>query len=135
MIVVYAYVVGDIIHKGHLLHLDNGKVLGDILIVGVLTDEAVMEEKPKPIIPFDERLDIIKSLKVVDVAVPQNTYSPVSNIMDIRPDIVLESDSHGVEVLLATKEAADAVDARMLIMPYSPVTSSTDIKERIKSGN
>jgi cytidyltransferase-like protein len=135
MIVVYVYIVGDILHKGHLLHLENGKALGDILVVGVLTDEAVMEKKLKPTIPFSERLDIVKSLNMVDVTVPQNTYSPVSNIMDIRPDIILESNSHNVEVWLATKEAADVIDARLLIMPYSPITSSTTIKKRIIDGN
>ncbi len=45
MILVYAYVCGDILHTGHLLQLRNAKALGDILVVGVLTDRAVMEKK------------------------------------------------------------------------------------------
>ena len=44
MIVVYAYVCGDILHEVHLLQLENAKALGDKLIVGVLTDKAVMEK-------------------------------------------------------------------------------------------
>ena len=45
MILVYAYVCGDILHEGHLLQLENAKAMGDKLIVGVLTDEAIMEKK------------------------------------------------------------------------------------------
>ena len=94
MKVVYAYVVGDILHEGHLLALENAKALGDKLIVGVLTDKAVMEKKPRPIIPFKERIGLVKSLKCVDCAVPQNDYSPINNLKAIQPDIHMESNSH-----------------------------------------
>ena len=52
MKIVYAYVCGDILHEGHLLFLENAKALGDKLIVGVLTDEAVMEKKARPALSF-----------------------------------------------------------------------------------
>lgn len=55
----YAYVVADIFHIGHLRHLLNCKAMCDILIVGVLTDEATMEIKPRPIIPFEERIQVV----------------------------------------------------------------------------
>ena len=135
MTIVYAYIVGDIIHIGHLLHLENGKALGDTLVVGVLTDEAVMEKKPRPAIPFHERLDIVKSLTMVDIAVAQETYSPVNNILDIEPDVVVESNSHSYDILQSTKKASKSIGARVVVMPYSPTTSSTDIKKRIQSGN
>ncbi len=47
MIVVYAYICGDVLHKGHIEHLKNAKALGDKLIVGVLTDTAIIEKKLK----------------------------------------------------------------------------------------
>ena len=93
-IIVYAYVCGDIIHEGHLLQLENGKALGDKLIVGVLTDKAVMEKKPRPILCFRERLRLIQSLKCVDCAMPQDDYSPLNNLIAIQPDIHMESASH-----------------------------------------
>ena len=134
MIVVYAYVICDIIHKGHLVHLQNAKALGDVLIVGVLTDEAVMERKSKPTISFNERFDIVRNLKMVDVAIPQETYLPDLNILDIRPDIVAESTSHKSAIVQATKEAAKTVGARVMTMPYWTQESSTKIKKRIKDG-
>ena len=94
MIVVYCYVVGDILHKGHIEYLRNAKALGDKLVVGVLTDAAVMEKKSKPIMSFDERFDLVRNLRWVDVAVAQNTYSPLENVMALRPDILIESTDH-----------------------------------------
>ncbi len=64
------------------------------LIVGILTDEAVMEKKPKPILSFEERMDLASAIKYVDVVVPQETYSPMPNIMRIKPDVLMESTSH-----------------------------------------
>jgi len=64
---VYAYVCGDILHKGHVLHLKNSKKFGDLLIVGILTDDAIMEKKPKPTMSFDERMFLVNELKCVDI--------------------------------------------------------------------
>ena len=59
----YAYVCADILHVGHLNHLEACKQLCDKLVVGVLTRKAIMEKKVEPIIPFDERLRLIQALK------------------------------------------------------------------------
>ena len=74
MILVYAYVVADILHCGHLEALRNARALGDKLIVGVLTDEAVCEKKPKPVVPFKERFDLVRALDMVDAVVAQDEY-------------------------------------------------------------
>lgn len=91
-IVVYAYVTGDLLHIGHLYALQQAKALGDTLIVGVITDEGVEAYKRKPVIPFRERLELIKNLKCVDLAVAQKTLSPVSNLKKYKADIVVHGD-------------------------------------------
>jgi bifunctional ADP-heptose synthase (sugar kinase/adenylyltransferase) len=95
----------------------------DILIVGVLTDKATMEMKRKPIMPFEERLFIISALKYVDAAVTQETYSPLNNIHDIKPDILFESSSH--------KNPCVNPHGRTINMPYYPNQTSTKIKQKI----
>lgn len=53
--IVYSYYVLDIVHDGHLEMLENSKAIAGPdgkLIVGILTDEAVMEKKPRPVLPF-----------------------------------------------------------------------------------
>ncbi len=126
MKVGYAYVCGDILHKGHLLHLRNAKSLCDKLIVGVLTDEAVMEKKQKPIVGFEERIELVRELRSVDAAVAQDTYSPKKNVMALRPDILFESSSHDKPFYYNYN------DAKTLVMPYFPPQSSTTIKRKIK---
>lgn len=130
MIIVYAYVVGDIIHKGHIEALKNAKALGDKLIVGVLTDKAVMEKKPKPVIDFEERFDIVRSLSFVDCVVAQTDYSPFNNIRRIKPDILAESDSH--DYAPEFYETIKQLGIRVISFPYFPGHSSTEIKKKVK---
>lgn len=132
MKVVYAYVCGDILHEGHLLFLENAKALGDKLIVGVLTDEAVIEKKRKPVVSFRERVRLIQSLGCVDCAVPQNEYSPINNIKAIQPDVLIESTSHIGNPYL--KRLRKAFNGRIVMLPYYKEQSSTAIKNRIKNG-
>ncbi len=120
----YAYVVGDILHRGHILYLKNCKALCDRLIVGVLSEKAVMEKKPKPVLSLDERMLIIESLKYVDLVVVQDEYSPTKNTNIMHPDILFESDNH--------KEWGGNYDRKIIGMPYYSGQSSTKIKEKIK---
>ena len=133
-IVVYAYVCGDIVHYGHVLHLKNAKALGDILVVGVLTDEAIMERKNPPIMSMDERVRVIESIKYVDLVVCQDTYSPVNNILHIQPDVVTESESHDEELRYLVKSSIPST-TRIVTLPYYKGVSSTEIKKRVKNVN
>ena len=130
MKIVYAYICGDILHEGHLSFLENAKSLGDKLIVGILTDKAVMEKKKRPIIGFKERIRLISSLKCVDCAVPQNEYAPLENLKTIRPDILIESSSHIGNKYL--KQIHKVFKGTIIMMPYYPEVSSTSIKNKIR---
>ena len=129
MILVYAYVCGDILHTGHLLQLRNAKALGDILVVGVLTDRAVMEKKEKPIISFKERLDLVKAIKYVDCVVAQDDYSPLENMKGIKPDILAESLDHKNQ---PANDFVESYGGRVVAFPYCPGISSSDIKEEVR---
>ncbi|GAG91286.1 unnamed protein product [marine sediment metagenome] len=72
----YAFVVADLFHVGQLRHLRIAKGLCDFLIVGVLTDEAVASYKREPITSFDERVDIVQALSLVDMVVRQDSRDP-----------------------------------------------------------
>jgi len=136
MRIVYAYVVADLVHVGHLHALENAKEIAGKdgkLIIGVLTDKATMEKKKRPVIPFEERIIMIKALKCVDLAVMQDTYSPLENVRKIKPTILMESDSHTEEDLTLTKEVCDKINCKIMVMLYYGVQSSTGIKEAIKN--
>lgn len=91
--IVYAYVCGDLLHIGHLKALQQAKALGDYLIVGVLTDEAIEAYKRKPIIPFEERIELIENLKCVDEVVEQYDVDPTYNLRRLpMVDILVHGD-------------------------------------------
>jgi glycerol-3-phosphate cytidylyltransferase len=127
-IVGYAYLVADMIHIGHLRHLKRCKKKCDYLIAGILTDEATMEKKVAPIIPFEQRVEMVKALKYVDCVVKQGTYSPLNNVKKIKPDILFESTSHDLGAIDDAKKVAKKV----VVMPYTSEISSTEIKNKIK---
>lgn len=132
MVIVYCYVCGDLLHKGHIEALKNARALGDKLVVGVLTNEAIMEKKPKPALDFDERFDMIRALGFVDCVVAQDSYNPIINLSKIQPDILAESDGHSHVTDPHFLKALGNI--RMVIFPYFPDHSSTKIKEKIKNG-
>lgn len=134
MKIVYSYYVLDIVHRGHLLMMKNAKAFAGKdgkLIVGILTDEAVMEKKPKPLLSFEERIELAGAIKYVDVAVAQETYSPLPNVMKIKPDILMESSSHAEQDIEHARSVMEEINGRVIVIPYFPGQSSSNIKKEI----
>ncbi len=135
MKLVYSYYVLDIVHKGHLLMMKNAKSIAGNdgkLIVGILTDEAVMEKKSRPTLPFEERIELASAIKYVDVAVAQETYSPLPNVKKISPDVLMESSSHDEGAIEEARKVMESFNGQVIVIPYFPLNSSTDIKNKIK---
>lgn len=125
----YAYVVGDLIHKGHRLHLKNCKALCDVLIVGVLSEKAVLEKKQSPIQSLSDRIEAVADLKYVDCAICQDTYSPLDNCQALKPDILFESSSHAV---MPANNFMKSIGNQVIVMPYYSEESSSRLKKLIK---
>ena len=135
--IVYSYYVLDIVHQGHLLQMQNAKATvgkDGISVVGILTDKAVMEKKKKPILGFDERMLLAQSIKYNDFVVAQDTYSPISNIKNIHPDILMESSSHSENEIKETRSVMNKLGGKVIVTPYYPMICSTDIKRKIREG-
>lgn len=138
MTVVYSYYVLDLIHNGHLLQLQNAKRLVGAdgrSVVGILTDEAVMEKKSKPALSFEERMRIAQAVGCVDLVVPQTTYSPLPNVWLIRPDVLMESASHSDGAIEEARRCMAEIGGRLIVTPYYPSQSSTHIKNGIRNRN
>lgn len=134
-IIVYSYYALDIVHTGHVLMMKNSKKIAGKdgkLIVGILTDEAIMEKKPAPIMPFRERVALAEAIRYVDAVVAQETYSPLLNIQRIRPDILMESASHDPREVEEHRRFMESIDGKVITLPYYPEYSSSGIKSNIK---
>ena len=127
---VYAYVAGDLLHLGHLKALQQAKALGDYLIVGVITDEGIEAYKRKPIIPFEERIELVQNLKCVDWAVKQDSVDPTENLIKYDPDILTHGDDWGEDFPGA--EYMRTHGRKAVRTKYYKGSSTTDIIERIK---
>lgn len=82
----------DILHAGHVDYLNKAKALGDILIVGLNSDDSIRKIKGKnrPIIPEDERAYLLSNLKAVDYVVIFNEETPENLINRLIPDILIK---------------------------------------------
>lgn len=92
MLIGYTTGVFDLFHIGHLHLLKNAKSLCDKLIVGVTTDELVSYKGKKPIVPFEERIEIVRCCKYVDVAVPQNDMDKLNACRKLNAKILFVGD-------------------------------------------
>jgi glycerol-3-phosphate cytidylyltransferase len=138
MNIVYSYFVLDIVHRGHLLMLKNSKAIAGPdgrLIVGIVSDEAVLKEKGKaPVLDFSERLELANSIQYVDAVVGQKNYTPYENVKNIAPNILMESDSHEDAQINEGRKLMEELGGRVIVMPYLHSQSSTLIKSKIAAG-
>lgn len=81
----------DVIHNGHIKMIARAAELGEVT-VGVLTDEAVSEYKRFPLVPFDERCQIIENIKGVARVVRQESVDYEKILLELKPDIVVHGD-------------------------------------------
>ena len=82
----YLVMAGDLFHAGHLNVLQLAKVYCQLVVVGVLTDDAVSTYKRTPVINFEERSRIINHTELVDIVITQKTLSYHENLCLIRPN-------------------------------------------------
>jgi rfaE bifunctional protein nucleotidyltransferase chain/domain len=100
--VVFTNGVFDLIHAGHVDYLLKAKVLGDVLIVGLNTDESVESIKgnKRPILKQDERAFIISNLKPVDHVVFFEEDTPEKLISELLPDVLVKGADWEVEKIV-----------------------------------
>lgn len=128
-VIIYSYVVCDLIHRGHLRALQQAKALGNYLIVGILTDEAVVAYKRWPIIPFEERAEMVANLKCVDRVMKQEALDPTENLKKLNADILTHSHQEGEDFPGADYMASAGKKA--IRTEYYPGQSTTKIIRKI----
>lgn len=132
MIIGYTSGVYDLFHIGHLNILRNAKNMCDKLIVGVSVDELVSYKNKKPIIPFEERIEIIKSIKYVDVAVPQESMNKFEAWEKLKFDVMFVGDDwYASDKWQDFEKQFNNVGVKIIYFPYTKGTSSTLINETL----
>lgn len=133
----YTAGVFDLFHIGHLNILKNAKNNCDYLIVGITTDELAEKRKgKKPIIPFSERIEIVKNLKFVDMVVPQNTMNKKEIWENLKFNKMFVGDDwKGTPSWNNLEKEFNDINVEIVYFPYTTHTSSTilrDVLSKIK---
>jgi choline-phosphate cytidylyltransferase/glycerol-3-phosphate cytidylyltransferase len=124
--IVYTSGTFDMLHINHLNLLNYARALGDILIVGVNTDELVTEYKSTPIVPFSERIALVNALEVTQVVIPQHSLNHKDKISKLNFDIfVVGDDWFGKYDYLVD------LGIKVFYFPYGRGASSSSIKGKV----
>lgn len=123
----YAAGVFDMFHVGHLNLLKNARRRCDHLIVGVTTDELCQERKGKrPVVPFDERLAIVESIRYVDEVVPQFVTDKIEAWERLHYDVIFVGDDwKGSDRWIEYERKLNERSSRVEYVAYTQHTSST----------
>jgi len=124
--IVITYGTFDMFHIGHLRLLKRAKSLGDRLIVGVSTDEFNAEKGKKVLIPFEQRREIVESIKYVDEVIPENSWDQKES--DIR--------QYDVDLLVMGADWEGKFDhlkelCEVVYLPRTENISTTDLKKSL----
>ncbi|MGQ9510205.1 MAG: D-glycero-beta-D-manno-heptose 1-phosphate adenylyltransferase [Thermodesulfobacteriota bacterium] len=124
----------DLIHVGHVRYLEKAKSLGDILIVGVNSDHSVKTLKgPKrPIIPEEERAEILSGLWCVDYITLFDEPTPLELIAQIQPHILVKGGDWTKETTVG-KEIVEASGGEVIILSFVEGHSTSDLIDTILS--
>ena len=132
---VYAEMVADLFHHGHVQFLKRARALGEYLIVGVMSDEDATEGKRHPILNVEERVAVVAACKYVDEAIPNAPWIIDSDwIARYQIDLVVHGDDFSQEEL----EFYYSVPIEMGIfrtIPYTHGISTTEIILRCKDAD
>lgn len=123
----------DVLHVGHLRYLQQAREQGDVLILGVNSDASVQALKgpARPIVPEEERLEMLAGLACVDYVTLFSEPTPNTVIELLQPDIHVKGGDY-TEDQLPEAALVRAYGGEVRIMPLVPGRSTTDIVRRIK---
>tara|TARA_X000001036_G_C20515943_1_gene740087 strand:+ start:262 stop:696 length:435 start_codon:yes stop_codon:yes gene_type:complete len=131
LIIGYTTGVFDLFHIGHLNILRRAREKCDKLIVGVTTDELLKVYKNKsPIIPFEERISIVKSIRYVDEVVPQENMDKLSHWDNLKFNVVFVGDDwQNTDKWNKIESDFNKIGVKVIYFPYTKGTSSTLIND------
>ncbi|MEJ5963428.1 D-glycero-beta-D-manno-heptose 1-phosphate adenylyltransferase [Pedobacter immunditicola] len=125
----------DILHSGHVSYLNQAKAMGDILIVGLNTDESIkrLKGKSRPVNSLANRVEVLAALSCVDHIVPfgaKNDDTPINLIRTVMPDIFVKGGDYE-DAQLPEAEILKKIGCEISFLPYITNQSTTSIINRM----
>ena len=128
----YTTGVYDLFHIGHLNLFKNAKAMCDKLIVGVTVDELVQYKGKRSLIPFEDRIEIVRSCKYVDAAVPQYDMDKLTACKKLKASILFVGDDwYNTEKWKEYERQFHENDIQVIYFPYTKGVSTTQIRKSL----
>jgi len=124
--VVYTSGTFDMLHINHLRLIEYARGLGDILIVGVNTDELVASYKSMPMIPFEDRIALMRAIKGPDLVVPQHSLDHHDKVKKLKFDVFVVGDDW-----VGKYDYLEEQGVTVVYTPYGKGVSSSSLKRDI----
>ena len=123
----------DILHSGHVHLFRQAKELGDILLVAVNDDPSVRSLKgpDRPVFPLEERLEVLEAVEVIDYLISFSQPTPRELIQALLPDVLVKGGDWKPDEVVG-KEEVKGAGGRVIIIPYLPGRSSSEILKKVK---
>lgn len=123
----------DILHPGHLDYLEKARSYGDVLIVGVNSDESIQRLKgpERPICSLDVRLAMLAGLEVVDFLVPFDEDTPLQLIERVTPDVLAKGEDWRDKGVVG-REWVESHGGQVVLVPFLEGFSTTSLIDRIR---
>lgn len=132
---VYIGMSADLVHPGHMNVLKEAAKYGEV-IVGLLTDKAIASYKRLPALTYEQRKEVIESVKYVSLVIPQDTLDYTSNLNSFTPDYVIHGDDwkSGVQKEIRQKviDTLSNWGGELIEIPYTKGISSTQLHNSLK---
>ena len=124
--IVYTSGTFDMFHCNHLKMINYARSLGDVLIVGVSSDELVSSYKAPPAIPFTERMQIIEALKTPDIVIPQHSLDHKEIVKKLNIDAFVVGDDW-----FGKYDYLKDLGVQVFYFPYGTGVSTSNLKKTI----
>ena len=125
----------DLMHIGHTRYLQAARSLGDLLVVGVNSDESVRALKKgpeRPIVPEAQRAEVVAALACVDYVVIFREPDPGSLIASLQPDVLVKGGDWPLDRIVG-RDSVEARGGRVQTIPLVPGISTTTLIQRIRA--
>jgi rfaE bifunctional protein nucleotidyltransferase chain/domain len=125
----------DLMHVGHTRYLQAAKDLGDLLVVGINSDESVrsLNKAPdRPIVSELQRAEVVAALGCIDYVILFNEPDPQGLIAALQPDVLVKGGDWALERIVG-REIVEARGGVVRTIPLVPGVSTTSLIERIRS--
>lgn len=122
----------DLLHIGHVRYLEKARALGDVLVVGVNSDSSVRRLKgpERPILPEEERTEILSSLGCVNYVTIFHEPDPLKLITSLQPNVLVKGGDWTKEQTVG-KEIVERSGGEVVIIPFLQGTSTSNLIETI----